>query len=369
MHTSVTLHTKSPSHQPGRVSKKIVKTLLEVDDEDVSPINESTWGTYGLSCFNDYNQRIYSEACSFNKIPSFFSANPYINYAIGRFISQHSSDSTQRILELGSGEVHKKWEYILSPGHNLSSCALTLSDFYFDETDPSKKIISDSLKGISVNFKKINLLEPFEVIPESERYDWVVSSYTFDSVFSEYDRMYMKKMRHWFEVRADPESLHCRLKEYGIREISISEKPFGATLNELFQNIDSAIICFPGGLIEKIVSSIKTILKPGGFFVFGEIIAVDDDHHDRSPVEILQDIQAVFKIEYYPILRQALCPLGFKVEIFDIKEFILHNFSQEDFHRDFPELIIPECVAEKPWNTSRNTMTKIIVIKAPYDNS
>jgi len=363
--TPIFLHKKSSIHPPGKVSRSILKTLIEVGDEDVTPIEESLWSTFNLSSFNDHNKRAYSNPSSFQKIPSFFSANPYINYAIGRFIAQNSSSSYQRILELGSGEIHDKWEYILSPSHNLNSYSLTLSDFYYGEKRASTNVLNDRLRDLVVNLKQINLLDPFKTIPECERYNWIVSTYTFDSIFAKQDNLYLKKNNRWFEIKCDPSSLRRNLKEYGIREISIIEKPLGATLNELFAHIDGAMISFPGGLIDKIISSTKTILKPGGCFILGDIIAVDDDHHDREPVEVLKDIPAVFKIDYYPILRRALCPLGFKVEIFDIKEFILHNFSQEDFHRDFPELIIPECVGEKPWNTSKNSMTKIIVIKAP----
>src|SRR3989338_6722391 len=122
-------------------------------------------------------------------LASLFVVNPVINNALGVYIARHVRKKTViKIKELASGKRSiDKWQYIKTMIPQ-SSLHVLLSD-----TVPLNVVSCKKEKGILFNYELYSLLQPLPHLFKNKRFDIILITYGFDSVWLPEDVTYVKR--------------------------------------------------------------------------------------------------------------------------------------------------------------------------------
>lgn len=208
---------------------------------------------------NAHNHRIYTENSS--AAADFLAVNHQVQVALHHWIESLASDSSIRILELGSSSRPNRWQTIssLPTSHNWH---VTLSDFTLDAL-PATALLPNT-PSFYFSHKKIDLLR--DPLPTTQ-YDFILATYVFDAI--------------WF-----PQDMYINRINY------------------------------PGGLISKIQQTFSSCLSDHGFF-----ISIDHTSTRFVPEYELSG-DAHFKTENYQLAKTDLEKLGFTVNLLSLNDLL-----------------------------------------------
>ncbi|MFA6005559.1 MAG: hypothetical protein WC775_03705 [Patescibacteria group bacterium] len=258
--------------------------------------------------------------------------NPIINIALGKFFFQILPQNRKlRLGEWGAGNTGEKWQSLLR--QLTSGGTVTLMDFKDRQTNPP-----GVPEGWGAAREKQNLLEPLPNLPEDKKFDAIVCSYTFDSIWAPGDMRLVYKKGQWYQVltrlripdnHPRKEELLAALKagaplsnptskdyawinvEELIVPVDINKIPYGSIIDkrgraaaERMHPEDEAAVNVPGGLIAKVVEAFDKQLTRDGVCVIGDVVSGEPGFQSSAVNETNHG--ALYKVEDYYLAAKIL---------------------------------------------------------------
>jgi hypothetical protein len=191
-----------------------------------------------------------------------------------------------------------------------------------------------------------------------ERYDVILITYGFDSLWFDKDIHLEKKDGRWYQTIYNLKINNAKLKNdissylkyvkcagkitlNEIERIIINKKnefininslPNGSEISKRYFGAVNIGVNYPGGLIQIVDEAFSSILKKGGTFIIGDIAVTDQEGYITSynrnyPDIFMDDFRTVgkvakCKIEDYGLAQSILEKQGFNVELKNIMDFV-----------------------------------------------
>ncbi len=266
-----------------------------------------------MEVFNKQNNKYYSSntsgAFTENGVADILVSNVPLQKAILSFIEQKTEAQKIKLFEIASGKRLNRWEIIHQELASQTHKAwdVTLSDFT-SVALPSQNLLAK----LDCSFLKIkNAPTPVDISKELPKPEWldseskfnaVLTSYGFDSVWAKEDARYEKIGKAVFK---NFELTDLSKQEYG--------DYIQAFLDATHQEENTAIN-FAGGMLARINELFENYIEPNGFFISIDITEPINDH--------LFSAGAAFKLENYKVLVPILEDKGYKVELYSLNAFI-----------------------------------------------
>lgn len=316
----------------------------------------------GLHPLNTINYLFYSHcpAAFDNSGPAnFFVRIAPIQIALKNKIEATIKRDTIYLKELASGASFDRWQTIQELPTN-KKWEIMLTDFSQNSLPVVKSLKSDSY---SFKTKIENLNSPLQDIKQGKKYDVVLTTYGFDSVWLPEDVHYEKKKGDWFKSKYFLQVKNIRLRDkidgvlkgsrssaFEISELSslkvkkvlqkinILDEPFGDMISKYYAKKENIKINFPGGMIQKTKEAFDKQIEGKGLFIIGDLAVSDrSGYTKRLSLEnglAMEDYLEVgkvakCKVEDYGLAKKILEIEGFRVEIINLMDFISQNTKEE----------------------------------------
>jgi hypothetical protein len=173
-----------------------------------------------------------------------------------------------------------------------------------------------------------SLLDDFPDLPEAERFDAMVATYGFDSVWHPadmrltrvgdkwYQSLYRVKVDDWNPRKAElldalrrgvelegatPQEYEGIFIEEVMQEVTIA----GHAWEEMLQELPEGTFNIPGGLITRVVQAFERQLKHGGIFVSGDVADIRHTPHSPPPSGV-SGVAERYKVENYVFAKRVL---------------------------------------------------------------
>ncbi len=359
-------------HQKGQVitANDILQLLMSNAKDAVNP-------EFTSDVFNAINALYYSSATDSERIgvPFPFDREANISKAIVLFLQHAIHRSRIAIQEICSGNRTSRLYSMRRALNGNRGLDITLTDFTTESLPDEDKLNGLTGENFQVKTQKLNLLESSTSLPENERYDSIIATYAFDSVWLPQDVRYEKFGDQWYKVKyrikvgdIDPdrneftkadviESLKKGNSEKGthgyyrriaieraVEKINIKEVPFGDTIEGRYGKQERVAINVPGGLIQNVIDSFKTKLRSDGVFIIGDV-AVNNPNGFVKNQDFAADFStagdaAKYKCEDYGLAKQILEKMGFQAELFDVSDFVYKYSQKAQLNNDLPGHLI-----------------------------
>lgn len=292
--------------------------------------------TFTSNKINTFNKLFYTKAEKglVDTLPDLFTKLDIFNIALHKHITtninRHSLKNTDEIsvLEIASGKKMNRWKTFMQQDKKRKWKVL-LTDF-------EKSLLPnlDFLK-ITKNFKfetgVHNLFNDFQKLKAKDKYDVLLSSYTFDNVWLENDLHLTKEKNIWYKnlYGVDIPKVGGRLDKQFFKNIKIKTKrkrinlstlKHGKYIEEFFKNDKKVHVNYPAGLVRTAINSFDNVLKKNGLFITADIATIKHGSSIKGFKSVNETIK--IKIENYALAKFILKKLGYKVELQDVCEFI-----------------------------------------------
>ena len=281
----------------GRLSTQDIAALLAGHDENCL----TPWRTDAL---NTFNRLFYSRSNAFSRDvapASGFVDHPCINRALAAFLLREGSPGAPlRVHELCAGAHGERWGRFAAavpPGRRVE---VTLSDSW-PSALPSTLPGAGELPGaasLSMRTQRQDLAQPLRTLAPKERFNVLLSTYGFDSVWLPEDRLYQKAGGRWFQAyfRLVVPDGHpaaaalLRAREYGeaddgfratdlrqvlvetlFRPARLQDPAVAAILEQAAGARSWTRRALPGGLVRVVEEAFEKQLTPDGVFLIGDI--------------------------------------------------------------------------------------------------
>lgn len=325
-------------------SNELLHLALENTESAVNP-------DFSPGALNNINASYFGSEVAFSPqagLATVFATNRVLNYALGSLLAKESgATGTMRIKELCSGSRTQHWNFesagVLNTG--LRRVEVTLSDFVTPDIDPHIES-----PNVSVRAEQYSLFDEMPELPGNERYDAVVTTYGFDSVWQDedirlvkvgdqwYQTMYRVKVADWNLRRneliealrdgaplpnAKPHEYDGIFVETAMQPIDLSEHPYARYIEEH----DQTTINVPGGLIKRVLNAFESQLKDDGVFVSCDVanFGFGDDQSPRVSSSV-SGVAARYRGDDYVLAKKILEEeYGFEVRLASLEEVVSQN--------------------------------------------
>lgn len=311
---------------------------------------------------NNLNSLFYSRVdnvWSDSGLADFFTKIEPIQSALAEKIENLIPKKFIRVKELGSGADLSRWE-IISKLKLKRKWNVILTDFS-EKSIPSVKTLSES-KNFHFSSEKYNLLNQFPLLKKRDRYDVILATYVFDSIWFSQDNHYEKLGNIWHKTtyKLDIDKNYPKRKllskalkktssikstqidqfqhikiERKVDTIDINKVPYGGKISKYYKNKSKIRLNFPGGLINKIIEAFERQLTPSGLFIIGDMainskkgFIPKDSPNDKfiyMTDYMTSGKVAKFKVEDYGLAALILKQKGFDVELETVEDFIKNS--------------------------------------------
>jgi hypothetical protein len=310
---------------------------------------------FSSKTLNNLNS-LYFSSCpaAFSKtsgLATFYVSRPQVQHAFMKRMLEQSDSDKLRIHEICSGTVLSRWQFMdkwIPKGKRFD---VTVSDIAEDLVT-KEQIAKLGLKKVNLEYEAYDLREDFNKKPEDQKYDVLFTTYGFDSVWHDDDKVYEKIGGKWYLVeyrlRVDPGSVHfdrvlsalqkgvssepISLDDFnhvGVEilatEIDIKKAKYGEVIEKTYEDYEFMMINFPGGLLDRVEQAFARQLNKNGMFLIGDVV-----NYPLNPGEKLDPNMNYFnttgrvgkyKVEDYYLAEIILKQKGFKAEIHDVRKF------------------------------------------------
>ena len=296
----------------------------------------STYSPYNINVFNELFYR-FAEANLIDDLPDILAKLDLFNEALCKKIVSVADSKGIRVKELASGRSMDRWKtFMVEDGEY--EWKVTLTDF--DKSLLPDLETVDSADNFKFATETCNLLDSFSELGNIEKYDVMLSSYTFDNLWFEGDFHLTKIDGNWYQTLykldlSKVEGCFNEMKQgrkldkeffkgLGIRmkkeRINLSLIKYGLQIDKYFKDNDHVSVNFPGGLVSTTVSSFDNQLTKQGIFMTADIATVSECRKARNFESVNETIK--IKVEDYGLAKFVLEKLGYEVELKDLHDFI-----------------------------------------------
>jgi len=342
------------------VKKLELKYRSEISSEDFvnEAINDTTGcvtENFSSKTLNNLNS-LYFSSCSdaFSKssgLATFYVSRYQVQYAMMRKILDHVKKPVVKIHEICSGTVLSRWQFMEKYLPSGKKFDVTLSDIA-ENLVTDQQIAKMNLNKIKLSYEAYDLRNDFSEKPDNQKYDVLFTTYGFDSVWHEDDRVYEKIGGKWylitFRLRVDPSTRHfdrvlAALRngissdpislddfhhvgiEIKVDQIDISKVEYGDVIEKTYSDYEFMMMNFSGGLIERVEQAFERQLTEGGMFMIGDVVNYLPENGDKMDPNMnyfnTTGRVGKYKVEDYNLAEIILKQKGFKVEVHDIRKF------------------------------------------------
>ena len=299
---------------------------------------------------NNLNSLFYSkvdEVFKSSGLADFFTKIEPIQSALATKIEKLIPKKLIRVKELGSGADLTRWK-IISKLRLKSKWQVILTDFS-DKSIPNEKILSVR-ENFHIRSEKHDLLNPVPLLKEKDRYDAILATYVFDSIWFPQDAHYEKLGNDWYKtiynlevdksypkrklllkaLKNDSSNESMQIEQFQhifIKKrqdkVDINKVPYGGLISNYYKNKHKVSLNFPGGLINVIQEIFEKQISKGGVFIVGDMAVntkkeLMDDYGTSGKV-------AKFKVEDYGLAAIILRQKGIDVELVTVEDFIKNS--------------------------------------------
>ncbi len=336
--------------------------LLEIAiDDDEGAVTSG----FSSDAINAINATYYASSVAFSKesqIADVYAMNITLNYTLGRLLLDVTGPRKSfRVKELACGWFPEHWQYIAEGMRQggAKRVLLTLTDF----VQPTRPRVLQRSRNIKLRTALYNVFDDMPSLPDKERLDAILATYTFDSVWLPedarltridgqwYQSAYRLKVADWNPRR---EELLDALRARTPLRRGTPEDYMGIFVEELRQTVDiqahpygdiiarssADIVNVPGGLIRRVVNAFEAQLGSDGVFVCGDVMMFGlktlQGEECYMNVSELTGVVARYKVEDYAIARDVLQEQhGLRVEFVAFPE-LARRYLPEDWQAQVP---------------------------------
>jgi len=298
-----------------------------------------------MNAINKYNSLFYTKVTDpfeSGDVANFFTVIEPVQVALAKTIESLVNNKTIRVKELGVGTGIVRWGII--PAQTTKKWEVVLTDF-------DKNVLPDisrlsRFENFTFSTKVQNLIKPFTDLGDDKKYDVLLTTYGFDSIWFPQDCHYEKINGNWwkanYSLEVDPNILKKKrlaiadfkdiIISKKLTEVSIDKEKFGKEIKKYYQHKKSVKINFPGGLIKKITESFDFQIADKGLFISGDMAVgtkagktgVDSPNGKRFAMRDFETSGKVakFKIEDYGLAKIILEKRGFRVTLATVEDFV-----------------------------------------------
>lgn len=344
------------------VTKRLLSRFAAIDDIDsqtlvdtaIADTDDAVEPTFSPTALNAINS-LYYGYCSdaFTKhgdIADIYVRNRMVQYIILQLLLEKVSSPHIRIQEFCCGSKYVRWQKFaefLPPNRYLD---VTLSDITADII-PLKEIRSRHLPRMTFEAQSYDLRNPFPALPKDERFNALLVTYGFDSVWLPQDVMYVKQNGQWsqilYRVKVLPETpnkehvLHLLRKEEAdvsvplslfknvvieciAQPIDLQSALYGSEIEELYGDYDEVRVIVPGALVERVEQAFAGHLTDEGIFMIGEVATYPLETGKKIDMTIA-DYNTTgkvgkYKVEDFWLAERILQHKGFTVDVLGLSE-------------------------------------------------
>jgi len=327
------------------------ETLVDTAIADTDDAIEAAFSSTGLNAINSLYYGYCAEAFTkHGDIADIYVRNRMVQYTVLQLILERVAATAIRIKEFCCGGKYVRWQKFAEYLPSNRSMEVTLSDITSDII-PLAEIRSRNLLRMKFNSQSYDLRNPFPTLSEDEKFDTLLVTYGFDSVWLPHDVIYVKQNDKWsqilYRVKVLPDTpnkehlLHLLRKEEADVSVNLSlfknvvieciAKPislinvlYGAEIEELYGEYKEVRVIVPGTLVERVEQAFAGQLKKGGIFMIGEVATYPLDR-EKEIVMTIADYNTTgkvgkYKVEDFWLAERILQHKGYKVEVLQLGE-------------------------------------------------
>ncbi len=261
-----------------------------------------------------------------SQIANMYAVNITLNYVIGSLLAAESGHkAVMRVKELASSTKLDHWQFIVEGMRHQGAKHIqaVLTDFVPHQLDPRLAAYTD----LGVGHEVYNVMDDLTQLPERERFNAFIATYTFDSIWQPEDMRLTRVGNQWYlssyrlkvadwnprryelvaALREGRPLERARAQDYqGIfveetrHKVDLSGHPY----KDVIDQYPGKVVNVPGGAIKRIRNAFDTQLHDDGIFVIGEVMQVREEAQS-NPSQIA-GLAARFKVEDYRLLKQIL---------------------------------------------------------------
>lgn len=327
--------------------EKLLRLSLHASADAVRP-------EFSSDAINAINTSYYASGIAFDpsaRLATMFATNQPINIALGSLMtrSMGGHKGRLRIKELASSTKTSHWTHIAQglQSNGVKHMELTLTDFIMQSPSLGAGLAN---QFTDVSTETYSLLDDMPMLPEEDRYNILITTYGFDSVWQAedlcltrvndqwYKNVYRVKVADWAprkrellealrQGKALPDAAvsnyDCIAVETAMMPVDVSDMPYGQYIHKRGRSR----INFPGGLIKRVINAYETQLQKNGICIIGDTANFGfDTNSPYGPGDSdrrVSGVAARYKVEDYVLAKQILeSEHGLTVDLISLSELL-----------------------------------------------
>lgn len=317
------------------------------NEEEAATLYDELMGdvdSFREDALNAYNDWFYHHKYSPNLevLHNTFTENEVMVAAIGNCITEHK-EYEMRVKIIMAGSSSAGMMSVIALQHPGIHFCTELSDFF------DISLHQEMVSNLRISVKNENILEGLELISSENRFDVMISTYGFDSVWMKGDAHYGCVEGDWYRsvyrLHKVEETSGDGKSPYVIETIclpieDILTEQYGHFISKAYGGKRDVAFNFPSGLITCVQKAFENQLHDEGVFVVGDIA-----HDYISETVIARGYEflesgAMYKIEEYGLAVAVLQDLGFNAQLYSAKEFMSTYTVTESDEKLFGKYVI-----------------------------
>ncbi|HJQ09003.1 MAG TPA: hypothetical protein VJ836_05985 [Candidatus Saccharimonadales bacterium] len=301
--------------------------------------------SFTAGAMNAINASYYASPIAFSAaagVAVLFAHNRPLNFALGVLLAEvaRAKRGVLRVKEVCSSSRVGHWQIVAhgAKAAGLKKLDVRLSDFA--KLDVPAEVQD---RALHMSAEQYSLFDPLPVLPAAERFDAMIATYGFDSVWLPEDIRVRKVGNDWYQAlhrvkvadwnprreeliramragrplpNATPQDYDGIYVEEAYEKINLNEHPFGAYIK---RRAARGAINFPGGLIKRTVEAFELQLHKSGVFISadtGDFGVLDTIFMEAAGIT---GIGARYKGEDYVLAKEILeREYGFEVHFYTL---------------------------------------------------
>jgi hypothetical protein len=341
------LETLAKESQDGQLSDALLRDIC------LHSGNDAVRNAFAADALNDVNASYYQSDIAFDEragLATLYARNRPLNLAIGRLLAQAGRRSESaapgrlRVKELCSGNNTAHWRSITkgAVSGGATQLDIVLSDFFIPVIQRRARTRQNTIRAESYS-----LFDVPPRLPADQRFDAIITSYGFDSVWLPgdlhvvhaqsqwYQELYRVKIADWHPFAAallhalrrgaplpgaKPADYDGITVERMLRHFDVSAHPY----SEIISSYPKQHFNIPGGIVSSIVANVENQLSQHGIFVSFDM----GNFGFRNAVRPLSPyaksgVAAFYQPGEYVLAKQILeQKYGLRVRLLSLAEFV-----------------------------------------------
>jgi len=303
--------------------------------------------THPLNYINNLFYSSCHQAFTFSRLANYLTNDPSVQRALFFYISDLIPKKHIKLKELFCGSRPDRWQ-IITQLTTKSIWDVTLTDFSPNSLPNLKQLPNNS------NFKfttgLYNIFSTPKKLDEEKRYDIILTTYGFDSVWLSEDHYYKKVLWKWYKAEYVfplnlpynfpqpysydklPTSLNYSIKELEsfipivkYKAINIEKQPYGNFILNYYNYFPIMSLNVPGGLINKVKEFFKNQITKDGYMIIIDVATYNKESCFVKPYLTSGRVAKYRHLNFY-LTQLILSNMGFNVSIMPLTN-IVHRYG------------------------------------------